>query len=407
MSILYPKNTQVAILSLVATFMPLAFTACSDDDSDSVAISAQQTNFTNQGGETTIAVSANATWVLTGAPSWVSLDQTFGDGDVSISALVLPNHTYSDRSVLLTVRCGCASDTLRISQEASIPQANTNANDAATFGSVAVRMEMPKLNPANTFVAHYAKLNNATDVNYSLEWNNELRHSAWVAYTLDKFSSQMNVTRASSDAFKPDPDLPAEMQVTNSFHTNDGFDRGHICASGDRLYSTEMNEQTFYFSNMSPMLNGFNAGIWRRMEDEVRKWGDATQTGKYDTIFVCKGGDINNRLTNFTSTTKGSDGKYPATDANGMTIKGLACPAFYFMAILAVKDGNYSAVAFYVPHDDQITPLDGTADFTVADIKQYVLTIDELEQETGIDFFCNLPDQTEAQVESVNGPFWD
>lgn len=268
MSILYPKNTQVAILSLVATFMPLAFTACSDDDSDSVAISAQQTNFTNQGGETTIAVSANATWVLTGAPSWVSLDQTFGDGDVSISALVLPNHTYSDRSVLLTVRCGCASDTLRISQEASIPQANTNANDAATFGSVAVRMEMPKLNPANTFVAHYAKLNNATDVNYSLEWNNELRHSAWVAYTLDKFSSQMNVTRASSDAFKPDPDLPAEMQVTNSFHTNDGFDRGHICASGDRLYSTEMNEQTFYFSNMSPMLNGFNAGIWRRMEDE-------------------------------------------------------------------------------------------------------------------------------------------
>lgn len=401
------KSLGIASLSLLASLAPVALTSCSDDDNDSVSIAAAQTQFPCTGGETTLTVFANASWTVSGVPTWLSLDKTYGNGDATIAATILANPSTASRSVTLSIRCGDASDTLRISQDPSVPQANVNANDATLFGAVSLRTEMPRFNAENTFVTHYAKLNGVTDVNFSLEWNNDLKHSAWVAYTLDKYSSQMNVTRASSDAFKPDPELPTEMQVTNYNHTNDGLDRGHICASGDRLYSTEMNEQTFYFSNMSPMLNGFNAGIWRRMEDEVRKWGSATQSAKYDTIFVCKGGDINNLLTNFTSSTPGSDGKYATTDANGMTIKGLACPAFYFMAILAVKDGDYSAVAFYVPHDDQITPLDGSSDFTVADIKKYVVTVDELESKTGLDFFCNLPDETEAQVESVTGPFWD
>ena len=29
-----------------------------------------------------------------------------------------------------------------------------------------------------------------------------------------------------------------------------------------------------------------------------------------------------------------------------------------------------------------------------------MVTIDELEKKTGIDFFCNLPDKTEKEVES-------
>ncbi len=399
------KSLKVVAMLAISALLSTAFYSCDEDD-DSVSITADKVSFDKDGGSANIYVSANASWVLSGMPSWLSVEPAYGNGDKSLVATASANDSYSTRSVILTVKCGTATDTISFFQAAAVRQPNVNANDTTGYGSVVARLEMPRLNSANTFVAHYGTLNGKKDVNFSLEWNAELKHSAWVAYTMDKYNSQQNVKRASSDAFKADPDLPTDMQVTNYNHTNDGLDRGHICASGDRLCTTEMNEQTFYFSNMSPMLNGFNAGIWRRMEDEVRVWGDATQANTYDTVYVCKGGTINNRLINFTGTTTGGDGKIPTTDANGMTVKGLACPAYYFMAILAVKDGAYKAVAFLVPHDDQIKPIDGSSDFSEADIRQYAVTIDKLEEETDLDFFCNLPDLTEASVESEMGEFW-
>lgn len=400
------KTLKVCGLLLFSVLLAAPLASCDDEEEDAVVIRADKVQFDNQGGTANINVTANASWTITNIPTWLTVDPTYGNGDLSLTATAEPNTSYTTRNVTLTVRCGTANDTITFYQAASIRQPNVNANDTTGYGAVASRMEMPRFNTSNTFVTHYAMLNNKSVVNFSLEWNAELKHSAWVAYTMDKYNSQQNVKRASSDAFQADPDLPKDMQVTNYNHTNDGLDRGHICASGDRLCSTEMNEQTFYFSNMSPMLNGFNTGIWRRMEDEVRTWGDATQANTYDTVYVCKGGTINNRLINFTGQTAGADGKTPTTDANGMTVKGLACPAYYFMAILAVKDGEYKAIAFLVPHDDQIKPLDGSSEYSEADLRQYTVTIDKLEEETGLDFFCNLPDLTEAAAESQMGEFW-
>jgi endonuclease G len=37
---------------------------------------------------------------------------------------------------------------------------------------------------------------------------------------------------------------------------------------------------------------------------------------------------------------------------------------------------------------------------TSTDYKAYAVSIDELERKSGIDFFCNLPDDIEQQVES-------
>jgi len=37
-------------------------------------------------------------------------------------------------------------------------------------------------------------------------------------------------------------------------------------------------------------------------------------------------------------------------------------------------------------------------------MKPYIKNIDELEQLTGIDFFCNLPDRIEEQVEKAVTP---
>ena len=69
------------------------------------------------------------------------------------------------------------------------------------------------------------------------------------------------------------------------------------------------------------------------------------------------------------------------------------------MAILRVKNGVYNAVGFWVKHENN-------KDNKLA---KYAVSIKELEEKTGIDFFCNLPDNIERPVEAVpvNNNLWD
>ena len=117
--------------------------------------------------------------------------------------------------------------------------------------------------------------------------------------------------------------------------------------------------------------------------------GDAT----YDKVYVAKGGTLNDLLVNFTGTKV--QGGTPTTDANGFTIHGLACPASYFMAILAQKGNEFHAIAFLVPHQEGLA-----RNPKAEDLQRYVVSVDELERKTGIDFFCNLDDAVENQVEA-------
>jgi len=70
------------------------------------------------------------------------------------------------------------------------------------------------------------------------------------------------------------------------------------------------------------------------------------------------------------------------------------------MAVLSLKGGaspQYKAIAFYI---NQKT-------YSSSSINNYVISIDELEQKTGLDFFHNLPDNIENEVEqSYNKSDW-
>lgn len=264
------------------------------------------------------------------------------------------------------------------------PNDNVNANTG--YDNVSVTgYEIPHLNDQNVYADHYVTMDGVQILNYALEWDNTKRHANWVAFTFDTTTSADNVKR--TDAWSVDPKLPAEMQVQESDHKNDGFDKGHLCASEDRVYLKEANEQTFYYSNMSPQLNDFNGGFWGKLEARVQTWGRSTADGVYDKVYVTKGGTLNKLLKNFKGTTV--NGGTPTTDANGFTIHGLACPEYYFMAVL-------SHIAFLVPHKEGMTRNPSSDE-----LKEYVVSVDKLEEETGIDFFCNLPDVLENEVEAA------
>lgn len=271
------------------------------------------------------------------------------------------------------------------------PNDNVNANTG--YDNVSVTgYEIPHLNDQNVYADHYVTMDGVQILNYALEWDNTKRHANWVAFTFDTTTSADNVKH--TDAWSVDPKLPAEMQVQESDHKNDGFDKGHLCASEDRVYLKEANEQTFYYSNMSPQLKDFNGGFWRKLEARVQTWGRSTADGVYDKVYVTKGGTLNKLLKNFKGTTV--DGGTPTTDANGFTIHGLACPEYYYMAVLSQKDDVFHAIAFLVPHKEGMTRNPSSDE-----LKEYVVSVDKLEEETGIDFFCNLPDVLENEVEAA------
>ena len=269
-------------------------------------------------------------------------------------------------------------------QPSTLTVANTNAND----GSVAFsrQLEFPHLKGGNSLVlVHIVPV---YGVNYSTEWDTDKRAQRWSCYQMHAGNNVRNANRYTSDTnqYPNDPFLSSRYQFTSDPYWNTGYDHGHICPSADRLNSEEANIQTFYLTNMQPQQNGFNAGVWENMESQVRNWNS---NNFRDTLYVVKGGTIDSEENLGAPNSRGQIMQYIGSGVNRIPV-----PKYFFMAILckdkSSANGGYKALAFWVEHKSNSSN----------DLKRYVVSIDELEQKTGIDFFCNLPDNIENAIET-------
>lgn len=275
------------------------------------------------------------------------------------------------------------------------PNVNSNFTWLKDFPG-ALNLEIPAIKEVDgIYREHYVSFKGQTIMNLATSWNVALRHAAWVAFCFDKNTAEDNVKRTDAWDWDKAYDFDTMGGVEEADHKSDGFDKGHIAASEDRVYCKEANQHTFLYTNISPQIASFNQKYWVGLEQKVQSWGRATIGSTYDKVYVVKGATLDKPLANFTGNQKGGDGKYPTTDAEGKTVKGLFVPSYYYMAILSEKDGEYQAIAFLVPHREDLPQKPTSGDFLV-----YAKSIAELEQETGVDFFCNLPDSIETVVEA-------
>ncbi len=270
--------------------------------------------------------------------------------------------------------------------------ANKNANVVTTDKAV-LRLEFPALKKTGRQQIIVHRLSN-TDydkdrVNFCTEWDCDKKSQRWSCYQLHRGFSG-NHSRTGS--FTADPAL-SEGDYWAEYTYFQGFDRGHICPSADRTFSKEANDQTFYMSNMQPQYHAFNGfdsknnknkGLWLRMEQQLQTW--AGNLGPKDTIFVCKGGTIDDEK----NIIKRIDGK-------------LIVPKYFFTAVLRKYYINgkheYLALGYWCDQTNSYR--------TNETIKQHCMSIEKLEQLTCIDFFCNLPDDIEAKVEkNYNESSW-
>lgn len=265
---------------------------------------------------------------------------------------------------------------------------NTNSNPAKVEKAYS-RLEFPRIGNTNKNIILVHETANG-EINYCVEWDINKKSQRWSCYQMYKsiMIHPDTVKRYQGNPQYPqDPLLAPEYQWGDNHLYHTGYDHGHICPSADRLQSKEGNYQTFFTTNMQPQKRGFNAGVWEHMESKVRDWAKQNNYKFCDTMYVCKGGTIDKK------------NQIMTTLSNGIIV-----PKYFYMAILISKKQpsgtiKYDAMAFWVEHAENNDK--GQA------LAKYVISIDELEQKTGIDFFCNLPDDIERKVEStVNMKLW-
>ncbi len=214
---------------------------------------------------------------------------------------------------------------------------------------------------------------------YSLAHNNIDLIADWVAFHLTTQYVNGTEKRPGSSAFKADPLLRKGHRAERADYKGWAgvFDRGHQAANKDSVgRGIRVVRESFYLSNMTPQSAKLNRGAWSTLESKVRKI--ALKRGEVWVVTgpVFKDND-NDGLVEYL--TIGSD--------------QVAVPTHYFKIVLSKKENQqdqYEALAFLIPNQK----LDG-------EFSDYLVSVDRIEELTGLDFFSNMPDDDEAVMETT------
>lgn len=196
---------------------------------------------------------------------------------------------------------------------------------------------------------------------YTFSYNEKYEQSEWVAYKLVK--TQLAKTNYERPFFIQDPAVKTKSADWRNYKKS-GYDKGHLCPAGDRKFSKEAFDETFFTSNISPQLHEFNNGVWNRLEQKIRYWAQ-----KYESVFVITGGVLNDKL-------------------KTIGMEKVAVPDYFYKILLSETNGKYRMIGFLVPHTKSNEALYG-----------FVVPVDEIEKKTGIDFFPQLEDTIENRLE--------
>ncbi len=242
-------------------------------------------------------------------------------------------------------------------------------------------LELPAVYPNDdlAFYTHPMTIDGTVTRNYSFDWCPEEHVSYWVAYPLN---SWLIGTGSRTNNWAYDPLVPESEQayLKSAYNKDDdgtSYDRGHQLPSADR-YNGTSNDETFYFTNMTPQISSFNQGIWAKLEDKVRTWALEEAV---DTMYVVTGAYMKD-YTVSTTDKKGTAMPVPVAYYKALLVKSTGSSAISGN-VGTSSGGYYIGGAFYLEHKTYSSTAITTS---------YTLSIDELEAKVGIDFFVNLPD---------------
>lgn len=219
------------------------------------------------------------------------------------------------------------------------------------FESIGFRNLLPSSN-CNQIIHH---------TYFSLSYCESHEQAEWVAYKLIP-GYFTGVSR--TDDYREDPSVRTGSATLDDYR-NSGYDRGHLLPAGSMKHNFTAMSETFYMSNISPQRQDFNGGMWNSLEEKVRQW-----TSKSDSLFVVTGGVLTPGLEKIRGTK-------------------VSIPKHFYKAIVRFKSGRIEGIGF-IMENRKLT----------GNVKNYAVTIDEIEEVTGIDFFPYFPPEIENRIES-------
>lgn len=222
------------------------------------------------------------------------------------------------------------------------------------------------------------------NIGYSVGYSEDLLNPLWATYYCDGEKTYTAGERPSR--FSKDERLSSLAQLTHTDYNNprgltdksQTYDRGHMAPNSAiaTRYGDDAQRETFLLTNICPQRSCLNQTTWEALEKRISTTYSKDMDGVWVTVGPIFGED---RGTHYE--------------------KEIAIPvAFYCIVLERKPNGSLSALAITMTQETK----------GIRKLADFVTTIDEIENETGLDFFAALPDTQESKLESsLAGAEWD
>ena len=199
---------------------------------------------------------------------------------------------------------------------------------------------------------------------YALGYSDYHEQARWVIYRMT-YEEATTKAVARNDNFREDPQIKNGSATLDDYYKS-GYDRGHLAPSADMVFSFKTMDESFYMSNMSPQAPDFNRGIWKDLEAQVRSFAITEKD-----IYVVTGPIL------------------PQTKKKAIGPNKVTVPDRYYKVVWS-RTPPGKMIGFILPNAGSTKSL-----------QSFAVTVDKVEAETGLDFFSEIPQPQQEQLEST------
>ena len=210
-------------------------------------------------------------------------------------------------------------------------------------------------------------LNILENSSYYSAYSEKKRNPLWVGYRLDVFKGQNKLPRPGGFH----PDFRTKARIDQKVYSKTGYDRGHMCPNSAiaARYGKKGQIETFLMSNICPQKPDLNRKVWERLERLEEGYAN-----KFGGIWIITG---------------------PIFDQHVEILNHqVEIPDAFYKILIDEDKGKVRVLPFIVPQNVTGKEI----------LNEFLTSVDEIEKQTGLDFFTPMDKEFQDKLESFVPP---